>query len=98
MSEGTNALLRVGATPVTTANDIADALHLDELLPPTRTPPPPRDGVAGRIIAALGSTATPVDTLCETLAIPAHELASALTTLELDGSVRDIGGGRYIKT
>ncbi|MBI4142842.1 DNA-protecting protein DprA, partial [Candidatus Uhrbacteria bacterium] len=97
MSDGTNALLKVGATPALAASDITDALHLDELLPPARAPLPERSGVAGRIIAALGSTGTPVDALCETLAIPAHELASALTTLELDGVVRDIGGGRYVR-
>lgn len=96
-SAGTNALLRTGATPATSANDITDALHLDALLPPAARTAPPRDGPAAAILAALTGDATHVDVLRERLAMPAAALAAHLTALEIDGAIRDVGGGRYIR-
>ncbi|MDO8599142.1 MAG: DNA-processing protein DprA, partial [bacterium] len=97
MSAGVNALLKIGATPVTAAADIIDALHLEELLPPAparRTAP---EGVPGHILHALGTAPIHVDNLRDRVGIHASALASALTSLELDGAIRDIGGGRYIR-
>jgi len=97
MSVGTNALLKSGATPVTAAADIIDALHLEELLPPAPKHRATAMGLPGRILEALSSAPIHVDALCEQLTIPSHELTSALTSLELDGAVRDIGSSRYIR-
>lgn len=97
MSAGVNALLKSGATPVTTAADIIDALHLEELLPPTPKRPTTATGVPGRILEALGHEPLHLEELRDRLDIVAQELASALTSLELDGAVRDVGGGRYIR-
>ena len=97
MHAGANALLKVGATPTTSAADVIDALHLEELLPPT----PPRihtpEGLPGRILGILGAAPLHIDDLRDQLAIPTNELASALTSLELDGAIRDIGGSNYIR-
>lgn len=98
VSAGCNALLKTGACLVTTASDIIDALHLEELLPPAPKHRAAATGLPGRVLDALGHEPLHLDDVRERTGIAAHELASALTTLELDGAVRDIGGGRYIKT
>lgn len=95
MSVGTNALLKNGATPVTNASDVIDALHLREIIPPATTSSPIRQGIAGRILEALITAPLHVDAIRDRLDVAAPELTGALTTLELDGAVRDIGGGTY---
>lgn len=97
MSAGTNALLKVGATPVTSAADIIDALHLEELLPPAPKRTPPAGGLAGRVCRTLSATPTHIDDLRTQLNVPTPELAHTLTSLELDGAVRDVGGSRYVR-
>lgn len=97
MSAGANALLKSGATPVTSASDIIDALHLEELLPPIPKRRVTATGLPGRILETLGHEPLHLEELRDRLDIVAAELASALTSLELDGAVRDIGGGRYIR-
>ncbi|MDO8622576.1 MAG: DNA-protecting protein DprA, partial [bacterium] len=97
MSAGTNALLKVGATPVTSAADIIDALHLEELLPPPPKRATPAGALAARVYGVLNTTPTHIDDLRNQLNVPTPELAHTLTSLELDGAVRDIGGGRYIR-
>ena len=54
LSAGTNALLRLGATPATCADDVLEAIGLVRAAPPAAAPDDP---VAAAILAALGSGA-----------------------------------------
>jgi DNA processing protein len=98
VSAGCNALLKSGACLVTSASDIIDALHLEELLPPAPKRAMPAGGLAGRVFDVLSAAPKHIDDLQNELGIATSELAHTLTSLELDGAVRDIGGGRYIRS
>jgi DNA processing protein len=87
LSAGTNALLRLGATPVTSAQDILEAFGVER----PKQPPPTVDGTAARVLAALPATA---DELVRTTSLDAAAIAGALTELELAGLAHE-GEGVY---
>jgi DNA processing protein len=81
LSAGTNALLRLGATPVTGAGDVLEALGV--VPPEQRTHVP--EGVAATVVAALKDGAATADELSRATGLSSAELAAALVTLELEG-------------
>jgi DNA processing protein len=87
LSAGTNALLRLGATPVTCAQDVLEVFGLERPKPR----PPTVDGAAARLLTALPATA---DELVRTTSLDAAAIARALTELELAGLVHE-GEGLY---
>jgi DNA processing protein len=81
---GSNRLLRDGAITLTSADD---ALALIGLSAPPRVPRGSPEGDEGRVWAALADGALDVDSLCARSGLPAHRCLSAVTTLELAGSI-----------
>jgi DNA processing protein len=96
LSAGTNDLIRQGATPLLSADDVLDALGLE------RPPPPPRapDSLSAGARAALGrlseSTAS-LDELARASGLGSSAVAVALTELELAGLVT-VADGVYRST
>lgn len=84
LSAGTNALLQIGATPVTHADDVLEALGLVRSAPPAA---PLADPVAAAILRAVGNGAGTLDELVRLTGLGAADVAAALTVLELDGAV-----------
>ena len=78
LSAGTNALLRLGATPLTSAEDALDALGLESPAMPEAAGDPLLDLLPGTIDELAASTGRPV-----------HELAATLSGLELAGLVAE---------
>jgi DNA processing protein len=88
LSRGTNALLRLGATPVTCAEDVLSAVGVE---------PAPREPVAlderlERVRAAVADAALGADELGRRAGLRPGELAAALAELELLGLVRQADG------
>jgi len=87
LSAGTNALLRLGATPLTTAADVFESLGI--------TPPeavrPQLGAAAASLLARLPAT---VDELVRTGGLSAGGIAGALAELELAGMAAE-GDGVY---
>jgi len=87
LSAGTNALLRLGATPLTTAADVLESLGI--------TPPeavrPQLGAAAASLLARLPAT---VDELVRTGGLSAGGIAGALAELELAGMAAE-GDGVY---
>jgi DNA processing protein len=83
LSDGTNALLRLGATPLTSAGDVFESLSLEvePVAPPARHP----------LLDLLPASA---DELARATGLPAGELAATLTELELAGLAAE-GEGIY---
>jgi DNA processing protein len=79
LSAGTNALLKLGATPLTSAADVLAAFGLDVEAPQER------DG----LLDLLPATA---DELVRKTGLPSSEIAQALVELELAGSVATFDG------
>jgi DNA processing protein len=89
LSKGTNALLRLGATPATSAEDVLEAIGI---APPAPTSPPPLDGPAAAVFAVLGDGATTADEVAAATGLPAAAVAAALVELELAGLVEARAG------
>ena len=83
LSRGTNALLRVGATPVTSAADVLEALGL-ELRPAAVVPDDP---AAAAVLEALREGAATLDELGRRCRLAPGLLAAALALLELESLV-----------
>jgi len=73
LSAGTNALLKLGATPLTSAADVLTSFGID---------PHERDAGTSPLLEHLPATA---DELVRRTGMPAAEVAAALVELELDG-------------
>ena len=95
LSRGTNALLRLGATPATSAADVLEALGV-EVRPAAVVPDDP---AAAAVFGALAEGAATLDELGRRCVLEPGRLAGALALLELeslvvvdDGVVRRSGG------
>ena len=106
-AEGTNHLLKLGATLATCADDVIDALrpisglpsgafgedHPPEApLPPPLPPPEIRDDDRARVLAALGPAPCDLDALARASGLPARAIGIVLMELELAGRVTRHGG------
>ena len=92
--QGTNNLIKAGALPVTSAEDIFLALGLT----PKRRQKLQRrfdDPAEAKIYQLLANGVTSLDELIEQSGLAPASLNSALTGLELNGLVRPAGGGQW---
>ena len=83
LSAGTNALLRLGATPVTCAADVLEVFGIE----PSNPQAAPVDGVAGALLARLGEGALTADELLRGSGVQPGAGSAALIELELAGRV-----------
>jgi DNA processing protein len=81
LSAGSNALLRLGATPLTSARDVLESFGIDEVA----SPPAQVRETAQRVLERLGDAAASADELARTTGLEAATLAVALSELELAG-------------
>jgi DNA processing protein len=93
LSAGTNALLRTGATALTSAGDVLEAFGITPAESPTAELSPP----AELVLSQLRDHPAAVDELTRELAVPAAEVATALAELEL-ASLVDQQAGIYRAT
>jgi DNA processing protein len=93
LSAGSNALLRQGAGPALSVDDVLDAIGV----PPVKSKRAVPTGAAGRVYAVLRDAPATVDELARAVALPAAEVAALLTQLELEGLV-EAGDGAYRAT
>lgn len=94
---GTNNLIKTGAHPVTSAQDILEVFHIEELQAtpkkPGFTPESPTEAALGK---ALSLEPTHIDTIIKTSGLPSHIALSTLTLLEMKGKVRNLGSMMYV--
>jgi DNA processing protein len=90
VSVGSNALLRLGATPVTAAADVLEAYGIEPAPAPAEAP----GGLAGTLLARLAEAPASIDELARATGIAPGEVAAALIELELTGRVSE-GDGVY---
>ena len=91
LSKGTNALLRLGAIPVTCAADVLEAIGI---VPPPRPDPPALAGPAARVREIVADAPAAADELIHRTGLSAGELGAALAELELLGVIAE-EEGRY---
>ena len=88
LSAGANALLRLGATPLTRAEDALEPYGLT-LAP---APLPAVGPAASALLERLRDAPAGADQLARATGIPAGDVSIALTELELAGAVREEDG------
>ena len=88
LSAGTNALLRIGATPVTMAADVLELFGLE----PTQRSPPPLSEAARRALDLLADGPRTADEVVRATGLSPAEGTAALTELELVGSATSEDG------
>jgi DNA processing protein len=98
-SQGPLSLIRDGATPVTRAEDVLEALNLTQLgaqLDFSRLAPPANDDERA-VIAALAREPRHIDDIVRGSGLAAATVSGTLAMLELKGLVRDVGGMQYVR-
>ena len=94
LSAGCNALIKQGAAPITSAQDVLEVIApdlLDEQQPLALGNTP----IETKIISLLKSGIRDGDQLQEETGIDASEFAQTLTMLELGGTIRSLGGNQW---
>ena len=98
MSVGANQLLRQGATPVTCAGDILEALGAPAAATLTRTDEVPDvSPPEATLWRALSGEPRHADDLARTLGLSPGEVAATLTLLEVKGLARQVGSMLYTR-
>jgi DNA processing protein len=96
-STGPNRLLKEGATPVTSAEDILEALHLQDIKRyVTNTNIVPDSPTEAALLKHLSREAIHVDELIKKSGLPGHAVSGALTIMEMKGKIKNLGGMMYV--
>lgn len=88
LAAGTNALLRLGATPVTSAADVLEPFGLTV----AAVAEPAPEGLAALVLERLRDEAASIDELARATGLPPGEVAATLIGLELAGRVHECEG------
>jgi DNA processing protein len=88
LSAGTNSLLRLGATPLTSAADVLEALGVEV----TGAPSLELGETPARVLEALAREPSGIDRLIRETGLDAAAVATALAELELVGAVAEADG------
>ena len=94
MSSGCNALLRQGATPITSYEDILQIIA-PELLRPQATLALGSTPLETQLLTLLGAGVRDGDELQAQLGVDVTELSTTLTMLEIAGTIRSLGGNQW---
>jgi DNA processing protein len=97
-SLGTNRLIRDGAAPVLSANDVLEALNLTSVAQHVEAQMLlPTDATEALLFEHVGEEATHVDEIGRAAGLPIATVSSTLAVMELKGLVRAVGGMNYVR-
>lgn len=96
-SVGTNSLLKIGATLVTSAQDILDELNMEGVVATEMVEIKGANQVEDVLLRALTLEPTHIDDLTKATKIPPGELGGALTVMVISGKISDLGGGFFVR-
>ncbi len=96
LARGCHALIKQGAKLVESAADILDELAWPQRLAPPRLRVPP-ETLPDPVLQALDGAPAALDVLAQRTGLTLDALSAKLLTLELDGRIASLPGGRYQK-
>ncbi len=96
-AQGTNILLSKGATLVTSAADVGAALGLEMKERKKEITTPKLSDLEQRVLMTLNVEPQLIDTIVTRAALPISTVATTVTSLELQGFIKDVGGKQYIR-
>lgn len=96
-SKGCHALIKQGAKLVESAQDILEELHWENIVNPATivNMPSVAEAETDPLLVALGGDPCDLDTLAARTGLPADALLARLFSLEMDGRIAQLPGGRY---
>lgn len=94
LSVGCNTLLKQGAQPVTRTEDILEVIA-PQILPSQTSLPLGTTPLESKIIQLIQSGIRDGDTLQQESGVSAAEFGQALTMLEINGTIRPLGGNQW---
>jgi DNA processing protein len=94
LSQGTNKLIKQGATPITSAADILEALGIESAAAAPSTDDATPDEL--KILSALEEERA-LDEIIKMTRLPAATVLSSTSALEIRGMIKGLGGGMYRK-
>ncbi len=94
-SEGTNLLLKLGATPISSSEDIVEALGIEDQTKSTQKTYSDCSDEEVQIIELLSSPKSR-DEICNEIEIEISELSQIITMLEIKEIVKESGGKIYL--
>ena len=97
VSRGTNDLIRQGAKLVTHVSDIIEELNLSHIETETQFVGQPDSESEKLVLSILTKQPVHIDDLIKSSGQVATEINAALSMLEINGRVKNLGGGNYIK-
>jgi len=96
-SEGANRLIRDGARPVLSVEDILQELNLKQVAQQAEARTLfPADETEALLVSHLSSEPRHIDDVAHVTGLPMATVASTLTLMELKGLVRQVGGMSYV--
>jgi len=96
-SKGTNKLIRNGALPLLSVNDLMQALDLTRVGEHKAVRKMiPADETEARLMGVLGDEPLHVDEIRNQTELPIEKVSAALALMELKGMVRQVGGMNYV--
>ncbi len=96
-SEGPNRLIKEGAIPVLSADDVLEALNFTRISYHQEARQVlPDDPVEAELMSLLSREPRHIDEIRRDIDLPIQEVSSALTLMELKGLVRQVGGMNYV--
>jgi DNA processing protein len=96
-SLGTHRLLKEGATLVTSAQDVLEALNLKMVTAHSEARAViPDDPTAAKLFTLLSSEPTYIDYLVRESGLPVAQVSSTLALMELKGMIRQMAGMQYV--
>ncbi len=97
VSKGTNLLIKQGAHPLLSAQDVLDLLNMslitEQRMVKKTLPSDPREAL---LFQAVGDEPQHVDEICTLVNLPIEEVTSTLALMELKGMVRKTFGMKYV--
>lgn len=97
-SKGTNQLIRTGARPLVSFEEVLEALNMDVVIRQEAVGEAlPEDETEAQILQALSSEPVHVDELQARCGLPAAQISASLAMLELKGRARQVGGMHYVR-
>jgi len=97
-SRGTNRLIRDGAQPVLSANDVLEVLNMTAVAEHVEAQMLlPSDATEALLMEQLSDDPAHVDEVGRAVALPIATVSSTLALMELKGLVRQVGGMKYVR-
>src|SRR3990170_67825 len=97
-SRGANRLIRAGARPILSPDDLLEALNMHVVARQEEAAQElPEDEVERSVLEALGGDPVHVDDLGLRCNLPPAQISASLAMLELKGRARQVGGMHYVR-